>query len=114
MMPESLWRMASGVDPQRPHIDDLLAVHPKRVDCRFANFGQSNNDRSADGPVKMIEPTVLLRMKKPRLDTDVGCSMCAKRLVPVARWASQTEIAKLRRSAFRYRQDVLDFKNHNR
>jgi len=55
--------MFSESHPESPNLNQLLAIHVKLIDRGDSNFRQAHNDRGVNGPIKMVKPFLLLRVK---------------------------------------------------
>lgn len=104
-------RVPSCVDPQCTNLNHLPPVHLQCVDRRVANVRQANDCRAVDTPVKVIEPSVLLRMKETRRNTRKSIARCAIRFEPIACWTSEAEIFKFCCAVRRSRDDMFNFED---
>jgi len=112
-MTGSFWRMLANGNPKRSHFYKLWPIHSQQINRRCSHIRESNNNKSADGPIEVIKPAIAMRMKQAGFQALVSDSGYPIRFMPIAGRARESEVFELCRTAKRQRKNVFNFKSYN-
>ena len=106
-MARSFRRMLANGNPKRSNFNKLWPIHSQQIDRRCSDIRESNNNKSADGPIEVIKPAIAMRMKQAGFQTLVSDSGYPIGFMPIAGRARETEVFELCRTAERQRKNVF-------